>query len=89
MLNSPVIAHLLPEAAIRLEHRGSSPDKILLQEDLTDPISGHTNLQLLQDVLTARMRQNILAATEGGELLRGCLFMVYFVFLWLDEMPSK
>ena len=81
MLQSPVIAQLLPEAAIRLEHGGSSLDEILLQEDLANLLSWDAVLKLLQDILPARMRVDILAATEGGELLRGCLFRLYFLRL--------
>ena len=47
------------------------------QENLANPSSGHTSLQLLQDILPARMRVDILAAAEGGELLRGRLSKLY------------
>ena len=78
VLDSPIIPQLLPKAAICMEHGSCRLDEILLQKDLANPVSRHSPLQLIQDILPARMRQDIHATTKSGELLRGCLFMMYF-----------
>ena len=69
MLQRPIRAASFFEFAIRHEPRASSLDQIRLEQHLDKSVGGDAALQLVEDILVARMRQDVLVAPEIGELL--------------------
>ena len=73
MLAGPIIATLFTVAPLRNQPLlGAALHEILSSKLLLDYISGHTRLQLLEDILPASMTVNVLAVLEYNQSLGRC-----------------
>ena len=81
MLQSPVVAELLTKAAIRQELGAICLNQILLEQHLEEICGGDAALELVEDILAARVGQYVLVAHEPGELLARRLSTIHFVLL--------
>ena len=81
MLQSPVVAELLPKAAIREEPEATSLNQTLLKQYPEEIFGRDAALELIEDILAARVGIYLLAAPENGELLARRLSSIHFVLL--------
>ena len=77
-LQRPIRTARFFEFAICHELRASSLDQILLEQYLDKSVGGDAALQLVEDILVARMRQDVLVAPEISELLPRRLSTIHF-----------
>ena len=81
MLQIPVVAELLPKAAIREEPEAISLNQILLEQHPEEIFGRDAALELIEDILAARVGIYLLAAPEHGGLLARRLSTIHFVLL--------
>ncbi|MDA8609472.1 hypothetical protein N9L19_00995 [bacterium] len=82
MLHGPIVAAPLASAAPRQEPGASHLDQILLGNHLANIIGGDAPLELVEDILAARMGQYVLVARELRELLARRLSTIHFALVY-------
>ena len=73
LLQRPILPALLTRAAVRLEPVAIGIDQILLEQLFHQMFRGDTALELFEDILAARMREDVLCSGQLHQLLGGRL----------------
>ena len=87
MLQRPVIAALLAQASIRPEPHAIYHDQILLEQHINHLVWRDAALELIENILAARVREDVLGAHQLRERLGRGLSILHDVLI--EEITSK